>query len=492
VRLTGWKNKRYPLRAGVSSFGIGGTNVHIVLEEAPGDDKGEVPVPSSTREYQVIMLSAGSASALQKASANLTGHLQKNPGLSLADVAYTLQAGRKAFKYRKMLVCANIDEAIAALSSPGSRKIHTFFLRVEERPVIFLFPGVGSQYANMGRELYQEEPVFREEMNRCFEILAPMQGYDIRRIIYPTENVSVADINQVDISQLVIFIFEYAFARLLRKWGIKPAALIGYSFGEYAAACIAGVISLEEALKLVILRGRLIRQTPKGAMLSVPLPVEELKPLLDDGLLLSIAVDNGPATIISGEAEAIDVFEKQLKEKKYLCMRVNQSRAIHSTLMGPILKAFEEGVRRVTLRKPQIPYISNVTGTWISDKEAVDPAYWVTHLKQTVRFADGIKELTKIPGALFIEVGPGRDLSSLVRRYLDNRLEQKSVNLVRNPNQNVSDVYYLLNKIGYLWLYGVEIDWGGFYSGEKRHRVPLPTYPFEGRRYWKVVEQAGI
>jgi amino acid adenylation domain-containing protein len=492
VRLTEWKNEKYPLRAGVSSFGIGGTNVHIVLEEAPGDDKGEVPVPFPTREYQVIMLSARSVSALQKASANLTGHLQENPGINLADAAYTLQVGRKAFEYRKMLVCANIDEAIAALSSPGSRKIHTFFSRVEERPVIFLFPGVGSQYVNMGRELYREEPVFRKEMDRCFEILTPMLGYDIKRIIYPAESVSFTNINQVDISQLVIFIFEYALARLLIKWGIRPRAVIGYSLGEYTAAVVSGVFSLKDVLELIFTRGQLMRNVPGGAMLSIPIPKKDLLPLLSGEPSLSLAIDNGPSCIVGGPLAAVGAFEKKMKEKRYLCMRLPVSHAAHSHMMGSILEDFEENIRGLTLKNPQIPYISNVTGKWIEAGEAVSPRYWVKHMRETVQFAAGIKELTKIPGALFIEVGPGRDLGSLVRRYLDNRSEQKSVNLVRNPNQNVSDVYYLLNKIGHLWLYGVEIDWSGFYSGEKRHRVPLPTYPFEGRRYWEVVEHAGI
>jgi iturin family lipopeptide synthetase A len=299
----------------------------------------------------------------------------------------------------------------------------------------------------------------------------------------------VFNINQPEIAQPLIFVIEYALAKLLMHWGIKPRSMIGYSFGEYVAAAAAGVFSPGEALTLAVFRGQLLRQIPAGAMLSVPLTTKEVEPLLrtpgtDDNGQLSIGIDNGPSCVVSGSTAAIDAFEKQMKEKRCMCMRVDQSRALHSKMMDPIAAEFREKVAGFTLNKPKIPYISNVTGQWITGEEATDPAYWAKHLKQTVRFADGMKELLKKKNSILIEIGPGRDMSTLAIRYLDNHPGHQVLNLLRHPHQNVSDDYFLLNKIGRLWLYGQPIDWNGFYGEEKRRRIPLPTYPFEGQRFW--------
>jgi amino acid adenylation domain-containing protein len=525
--LIPWERGQYPLRAGVTSLGIGGTNAHIILEEAtgglaplpgkevPGQAGDAVSPPFQSRDYQLIVLSAKTKSTLDKMTENLAEYFTKNllnrgnhknptnPGLTLADTAYTLQVGRKVLKHRRMVICSGRGEAADALSDLKDIPYH---LVVEDKQrVVFMFAGLGAQYVNMGRELYETEPVFREDMDRCFEILNPLVEYDIKGILYPRDSVSEVSgeispgsyesptshmshapgdksINQIEIAQVVIFILEYALAKLLMNWGIKPDAMMGYSFGEYTAACLSGVFSLEDALKIIVTRGKLLTRIPGGAMLSVPLPISEAAPLLSANRELSIAIDNGSSCIVAGPAAALADLEKQLKQKRLMCMPVPHTTAMHSPMMEPILKEFAEQLKTITWNAPTLPYISNVTGTWITVEAAVTPAYWKDHLRKTVRFADGLKELVKRPGSLFVEIGPGRDLSTMVKRFIDNKAGQKLLNLVRPTPKNGSDVHYLLKKIGLLWLYGVDIDWPAFYANEKRYRLSLPTYPFEGQR----------
>jgi amino acid adenylation domain-containing protein len=515
--LKEWRNDQYPLRAGVSSFGIGGTNAHVILEEAPviGHSSLVIGENRREREYQLILLSAKTPTALEQMAQNLANHLKKNPHINLADAAYTLQVGRTPFGHRRHIVCPTIDKAIAALASPGSStvNVNTVLVKDDEKPVIFMFPGLGAQYVNMGRDLYDTEQVFHQETDRCFDILDTLVDDDIKDLLYPRNSSSesseaiemrnqsspdknrshtshmshINQITQTDIAQLVIFIIEYALAKLIMKWGIKPEAMIGYSFGEYAAACISGVLSLEDTLKLIVTRGQLIQKIPAGAMLSVPLPRDELIPFLHSdpnaNHELSLAIDNGPSCIAAGSSQAIAAFEKQMKAKKILCMRVPVSHALHSKMMDPLLHNFTNSIRHLSGNKPDIPYISNVTGTWITDEQPADPAYWATHLTKTVQFAAGIKELIKKSNCIFVEVGPGRDLTTLVSRYIEQNPNQHAVNLIRVETRKIPDTYYLLNRIGQLWHYGIEIDWPAFYAEEKRRRVSLPSYPFERQRY---------
>jgi thioester reductase-like protein len=492
TKLSGWKNANPPLRAGVSSFGFGGTNGHVVLEEAPIINRKDST--KHPRPYQLLVLSAKTQSALEKTTENLVEYFKHNPDTNLTDAAYTLGVGRKTFQYKRILVCPDIDEAISELSARDSinTKVRTFNSKRENPLVVFVFAGLGSQYVNMGLDLYQNEPLFRDELNRCFDILKPLMNNDVKEILYPGDrsmsSISASqanprpDINQPEFSQPIIFIFEYALAVLLMKWGINPRAMIGYSLGEYVAACIAGVFSLEDALKLVVSRGQSIQKIPSGVMLSVPLPIEEVTSLLNSEL--SLAIDNGPSCIVAGSTAAISAFEKQLKDRKVLSVQVPASHAIHSEMMEPISKEFENLIAQFTLNKPKISFISNVTGTWIEDEEVVTPAYWVKHLNQTVQFALGMKELAKEDKAIFLEIGPGQDLSSLILRYIDKEADQRIFNFIRPPHKNISDVNFMINKIGRLWLYGVKVDWNRFYGDEKRFRIPLPTYPFERKFHW--------
>jgi len=518
--LTPLENTPFPLRVGISSFGMGGTNAHVILEEYFEGTGGLAPLlkeearardgsmgpPPGSPQYQLILLSAKTEPALAKAAENLAAFLKDNPDINLADMTFTLQQGRKHFLLRRKFACSDVNEAITLLTSTGPGKIQTSAVRDEKNTVVFMFPGLGPQYVDMGRQLYEKEPVFRREMNRCIEILNGLADYDIKKILYPDDSVSEVseessslsyksyssnrsnksykNINQTEIAQVVIFIFEYALSKLLMKWGIKPNAMIGYSLGEYTAACLSGVFSLEDALKIMVIRGKLINRLPPGGMLSVPLAKEQLEPLLV-GFTgeLSIAIDNGPSCIVSGAEDTVAAFEGEMKKKKLFCLRLQTSNGIHSPAMGPILKEFEQELAQFHLNTPQIPYISNVTGNWIGTEKPTEPCYWTKHLAGTVRFAEGINRLSQEPNPIFIEVGPDRELCTLLTNQPDNKLLQKTVNLIRPKKNNIPDLYYLMSKVGQLWLYGINIHWQELYPGQKRHRLSLPTYPFEQRYY---------
>jgi acyl transferase domain-containing protein/NADPH:quinone reductase-like Zn-dependent oxidoreductase/acyl carrier protein len=494
-KLSPWKNDRSPLRAGVSSFGMGGTNAHVILEEAPQpviDHSSSLNVKS--REFQLIVLSAKTAPTLDKMTENLAAYLQEHPDINLADAAYTLQVGRKAFNHRRMLVCSQVNEAIKSLSNREPGEVHSHQLDEEEgdKHVVFMFSGQGSQYVNMGLELYQTETLYREEMDRCFEILKSLTGYDIKGIIYPSlvsnrSNKSyMSDINQTEIAQPLLFAFEYALAKLLIKWGIKPYAMIGHSIGEYVAACLSGLFTLEDALALVVCRGQLMQQQPAGSMLSVVLPQAKLEPLLKLHDKLSLAaVNSSSLCVVSGADEAINRFAEILKKKRVSITFLHTSHAFHSSMMEPILASFEEKVSSIILNKPSIPYISNLTGDWIRTEDAMDPRYWVRHVRGTIRFADGLSQLLKDSDSIFVEIGPGQALSTFVRKHAEKKPGHQVINTVRHPKETTSDAYYLLNKIGVLWLSGITIDWLTYYAHECRFRLPLPTYPLNQRYYWK-------
>ncbi len=511
TELREWKRDGYPRRAGVSSFGIGGTNAHVVLEEAAEISRHNLASPSN--QQRLILVSARTQNVLDRATENLAKYLRNNPGINLADAAYTLQVGRRTYPFKRMVVCSDVNEALEVLTGSETRKAESFYSEEKDPCIIFMFPGQGSQYVNMGLRLLKTENVFREEMERCFEILKPLMGNDMKEVLYPglsqlptqppgyiyqgggveaaatqkhQEKAGFLDINQTQVSQPMIFSIQYSLARLLIQWGIKPHAMIGHSIGEYGAALLSGVFSLEEALKLVVLRGQLMQQLPSGAMLSVPLSEAELKPLIeDDGNISIAAVNSSSRCVVSGPHQAVGDFEQRLHEKGYETRRLYTSHAFHSKMMEPILEEFTYQVKQVRLNKPKIPYISNVTGQWATEEDARDPAYWAAHLRKTVRFADGITELLGMEKAVFVEIGPGNVLSTFVKqhRHCSKEQSQRIVNLIRHHHEDVPDDRYLLNQIGRLWLCGQDVDWAGFYSREKRYRIPLPTYPFDRQRF---------
>jgi acyl transferase domain-containing protein/thioesterase domain-containing protein len=474
--LSEWKSNGTPRRAGVSSFGIGGTNAHVILEEAP------TPEPSGeSRAWQLLVVSAKTTSALKTASTNLAAYLEQHPEVNLADVAYTLSKGRKAFKNRRIIGSQDIITAKSALNFPSSSPVQS----QENQQVVFMFSGQGAQYFNMGKELYQTEPAFRDEVDKCSEYLEARLGFDLRQILYPNNETQISEstqqLNQTAFTQPALFVVEYALAKLWMSWGIYPEAMIGHSIGEYVAACLSSVFSLEDALSLVAVRGQMMQEMPHGAMLAVSLPAEKVQSYLSNGL--SLAAINAPGLcVISGFTEAVDILETQLSEQSVECHRLHTSHAFHSEMMIPILAAFTDRVKQMKLNPPQIPYVSNVTGTWITDAEVTNPNYWASHLRQTVRFAEGLQRVLEDSARILLEVGPGRTLTTLAKQH--QAAKPIVLSSLRHPQDKQSDVMFLLHTVGKLWLAGGQIDWAGFYANERRHRLPLPTYPFERQRYW--------
>jgi len=467
-------------RAGVSSFGMGGTNAHVVIEEAPLAAVREV---AGEREWQLLLVSARTEAGVAQAGRNLAQHLRAHEKLALADVAYTTQVGRHAMRYRRVVVCRDGSDAANELDTARPPNV------VEEstsRPLAFMFTGQGSQYVQMGHGLYRTERVFREHIDKCSELLKQALGQDLRSVLYPDaagEAEATRELNQTRTTQPALFVLEYALARLWMSWGIRPAAMIGHSIGEYVAACLAGVFSLEDALSLVAMRGQLMQELPAGAMLGVSLGEIEARALLNEHLSLA-SINRPDRCVISGQPEAVQELTRQLGKKGVACQPLHTSHAFHSQMMEPVLAPFVERVKAMTLHPPQIPYISNVTGVWITAAEATDPEYWGRHLRQSVRFADGAGELLKEPNRVLLEVGPGTTLTTLAKQQGTNGQVQAVVSSLRHPNQQQSDEVVILKTLGQLYLAGVEVDWAALHQGESRRRVQLPTYAFERARYW--------
>ncbi len=482
-RLTDWVTDRLPRRAGVSSFGMGGTNAHAVLEEAPAR-----PPSGPSRAWQLITLSTRTPAAMEQATDNLAAHFRQHADMNFADAAYTLKIGRKTFKHRRMLVARDAAEAATILENREAGRLFDATEEFEGRPVAFMFSGQGAQYVNMARDLYENEPVFAEQVDRCADLLRPHLDRDIRRLIFPragAEDAAAEMLNQTRYTQPALFVVEYALAQLWMHWGVQPQAMIGQSIGEYVAATLAGVFRLEAALELVAARGRLMQSMPPGAMLSVQMSEADIAPYLAEDQRLSLAGINAPALVVaSGPFEAVDELEQRLDEAGYGVRRLHTSHAFHSHMMTPILAPFAELVRRLDPQPPQAPFVSNVSGDWITPEQATDPAYWAQHLRQAVRFAEGVKLLLQEPYMALLEVGPGNTLSRLAQWNTGPGDRRIILHSLRHPRTRRDDQAFLLETLGQLWMAGVAIDWEAFYEGEVRYRIPLPTYPFQRQRHW--------
>ncbi len=473
-----------PRRAGVSSLGMGGTNTHMILEEAP-----EQEASGPSRPYQLLVLSAKTPTALETITGNLATHLGENDQ-PLADVAYTLQTGRKVFDNRRFVVAESLEDAAQTLREMEPDRVVSGYREAGERAVAFLFPGQGSQYPNMGRDLYDTEPVFRDVVDRCAEILKPhLDGVDIREVIYPAEGADLEAagerLRQTMYAQPALFVIEYATAQLFLSWGVRPQAMIGHSVGEYTAAALAGVFSMEDGLVLVARRGKLVQSLPSGAMLAVPLPEADVLPLLANHPQVSVgAINRIDMTVVSGTHEAVAAFRQEMEGRGLDVRPVHTSHAFHSAMMDPILDEFRATVARVPRQEPRIPYLSNVSGTWIKPEEATSPDYWAAQLRGAVRFADNLGELFKDDARVLLEVGPSNVLSTSARVHPAKQATHAIISTVRHPKEKHEDAAFILTALGRLWLAGVDIDFGAFWAAESRRRVPLPTYPFERQRFW--------
>ncbi len=492
-RLTQWPGGG-PRRAGVNSLGVGGTNAHVILEEAPA------PAPSEAGLWPAhpLVISARSRAALDAAAAGLAARLRADDGLDLADVAFTLKEGRRAFPWRRVLVAADAAEAASLLEAPDPRRVFTAEAPAEAPEVVFMFPGGGAQHAGMARDLYETEPVFREWMDRGLAHLAPRLDHDLRATWLPApgqEAAADARLLKPSVQLPLILMVEVALAELWRAWGVQPAALIGHSMGENAAACVAGVMGYEDAIDLVHLRGRLFDGVPPGGMLSVPLPEAEVAALLGD--TLDLASVNAPGLcVVSGPDAALAALAARLAARDIETARIAIDIAAHSRMLEPVLADFGAHLARMRLSPPRLPVISNRSGRPLTAAEATDPAYWVGHLRHTVRFADGIAHLREGLARVFLEVGPGRVLASLAQA--NGVPAARAINALRHPEQPVADDAWHLATLARLWANGVEADWDQVWAGIPRRRLPLPTYPFQRKPYFiepgtaRVAEAAAL
>jgi amino acid adenylation domain-containing protein len=482
TRLKDWENPGKRI-AGVSSFGVGGTNVHVILEEfntgKPGDPE-EIRDPEQTG--QLICWSAKTEKSMEAYAGKLADFVIENENISMADLAFALQTTREYFNARRFLVAGNREELIRKLKSSASPQ-ESIFLKEHPAGIVFIFPGQGSQYPNMGKELYVQEPVFRKAFDTCADLLLPIMKEDIRDIIFPAHDHPGAEqkIHNTYYTQPALFIIEYAIAQVWINRGIKPSVMIGHSIGEFVAAHLAGVYSLQDALLLVFTRGRLMSSLPTGSMLSVRYEEEKIKSLLPAEI--SLAAINGPAmTVVSGPEKEVLEFSRSLTAQGIANKMLQTSHAFHSAMMDPILPSFKEVAASISMYNPQIPLISTLTGKWIQENEMNQPAYWVTQLRQPVRFAGAIKTLTDKVNPVILESGPGRVLSTLIRHQGNKKPLHAVASLDGEDGKTESDS--LLKATGQLWLHGIEPDWKTIQGEQKRSKIKLPAYAFEKVRCW--------
>jgi acyl transferase domain-containing protein len=480
--LCPWNTDMLPRRAGVSSFGVGGTNAHVVMEEA-----APINVSRSLRTHHIIRLSAQSQKALDEMTADLANHLELNPECDLADVSYTLLTGRKTFPFKKSIVATSKDEAIQLLREQSSKRVISSRSRVNDNPIVMMFPGQGSQHLKMANEFYQSKPVFREAMDACARALHPHLGIDLWELIYE----GAADANRLDQTQFAqpaLFMISFSLGRWWQSMGVTPSLLLGHSVGEFAAAAIAGVMSLQDAARLVSLRGQLMQSLPSGAMLSVQLSSDKLSRILPDSL--EIAAINGPEfCVVSGPTEAVESFARELESGKHgediALRRLRTSHAFHSRMMDPAIELFEQEVRKVQLSSPEIPILSTVTTQILDDATAKSPIYWSRQIREPVRFSDSVSAVLKqyANGCVLLEVGPNQALSTLVRQQPLDASRHFVIPSLPQAKQTGSDVLFAMNALAQLWHCGANVDWKAFYRYEQRGRVHLPTYRFQRERY---------
>lgn len=483
TKLMDWPRGITPRRAGVSAFGVGGTNAHVVLEEAPA------PLPTSpARPQQLLLLSARTETALKAMTANLASHLEANPNTELADVAYTLQAGRRGFAHRRAIVAGNVAEAVAKLKSADPKAPAASPAPTSEPSVVFMFPGQGSQYVEMGRQLYETEPVYRAEVDQCAVILQRHLGRDIRHVLYP-DAAGRADaqrqINETWITQPSIFVVEYALARLWMSWGIKPSILIGHSIGEYVAAVLAESFSLEDALGLLSVRARLMQDLPAGSMLAVRSGLDALQPFLTPDV--AVAALNSPVLVtLSGPTPLLETLRSTLEARGIQSRLLPTSHAFHSPMMEPMLPEFTAAAEKTRRQAPKLRWVSTCTGRWMTAEDMADASYWSRQIRQTVRFGEALGQiLSEDKTHILLEVGPGQALGQLARQNATKSTATQSVvDSLGRWNETGADLAAILTSLGAVWLAGGRPDWNQFHLNERRQRLALPTYPFERKRFW--------
>jgi len=463
-----------PRFAGVSSFGVGGTNAHVVLEEAP-----LLPEPEPAEGPQVLVLSARTPTALGRMGQHLADHLEGNPGINLADVAWTLLVGRKEFPHRIAVAADDVGEAVAQLRSAEISAAIARSRPAHAGEVVFMFPGQGSQYAGMGRELYAVEPHFREAFDACADGLRGELGFDLREVVFGDDADALLP---TSVMQPAIFAIEYSLARLWMSLGVMPSAMLGHSIGEFAAATLAGVFSLRDALRLVARRGRLMQEQPPGSMLSVRMPADVLLERLPAEL--SLAAENAPgACVVSGPSDAVTAFQATLDSEGIACRRLHTSHAFHSAMMDPVVARFRDEVAAVARHAPQLKVISTTTGEELDAETATSPDYWAQHLRQPVRFSKALLRTLELPAKVLLEVGSRTTLTALSRQHPQLAAAGK-VAMASMADSPDGELKRFRHAAGQLWMHGVHIDLTAFDRRRRRRRLTLPTYAFERQRYW--------
>ncbi len=475
-KLTDWKRGVNPRRAGVSSFGLGGTNAHIVLEEAP-----LIKEKTRSRSQHLITLSAKTPEALSEIASDLLAFLKDNPTVAPGRIAATLQLGRTDFKHRTSLVGASIKELTNILEERDPTRLFSASVEAPQK-VVFMFPGGGSQHTNMGKDLYREEAVFRQTVNECLALLKNEYQLDLKNILYPDHD-RLEPILDPLAGITLLFTVEYATAKLLMSWGIQPTAMIGHSLGEYTAATLSGLMSLEAAMGMVATRGKLFLELEEGGMLSIGMTPDELAPYLTKEIDYA-AINKPNQVVVSGRASAIDQLKKKLTAAEIHATRPHIKVAAHSQMIDPILPAFEKYLKTVTFGELTIPVISNVCGNWMQSTEAAKPEYWLSHLRQTVNFSDGIRHILAMENTILLEVGPGQTLSTFARQHPARKQETAIFASLKHPKETINDQAFLLKNTGRLWLSGVPINWKTFNQYHPLSRISLPTYPFAKQRHW--------
>lgn len=470
-RLIEWKGEKR--RAGISSFGVGGTNVHVVAESYPA--AGAAPA-SLNDDWQLISWSAHSAQSAKEYGIQLAEYIQHHPSVSLNAIGHTLQATRKEYPFKRFLVAKNAAEVQAALQDPLQTRTPTPSDTVPE--TVFVFPGQGTHYPFMGRELYQRFPVFREALDACRALFTAQTGIDLLEILNPGEDWREEEsLDNTLYAQPALFSVSYALAKLWMSFGVKPYALIGHSLGEFVAAHLSGVFSLKDALTLVATRATMVSTLPKGAMLAVRIPHDQVPDLLEEGI--SHALMNSPNNhVFSGAPDTIEALADKVKARGFAHAPVKTSHAFHSAAMDPVIAPFEEIVTGITLSPPKIPIISSVTGTYLKDSEAMSPAYWANHLRATVRFSDAVAFAIRESDAIFVESGPGNVLSSYIRQQNKTRIALESI------TASVSESKQLLLSLGRLWQLGLSLSQAGLYDATLPLLRDLPNYAFQRKKLW--------
>ncbi|MFF3536992.1 SDR family NAD(P)-dependent oxidoreductase [Streptomyces sp. NPDC002466] len=476
---TAWEESRTPRRAGVSSFGVGGTNAHVILEQPPA----AAPRPPSRRPYHLLPFSARTATAVAALEDRFDTYLS-GTGDSLADISYTLTEGRADHALRHALVVGTRDDAARQVRDRRLSAAAHAVPRGRAPKLAYVLPGQGSQYPGMARDLYAQEPGFAAAIDRCADVLRASHGLDLGEVLFADDADARDRIDRTSVTQPALFSVEYALACLLRSWGLEPGAMLGHSIGEYVAAALAGVMEVDDALRLVADRGALVESLPSGSMAAVFLPEAELRPLLTTGV--DVAAVNAPGIcVVSGPTGAVEDLCDSLSRRGVGTTRLRTSHAFHSGMMEPVLEEFRERVDRVRLRPPAIPFVSTVTGDWITADQATDPAYWTRHVRACVRFSDAARVLLADGGYAFAEVGPGHALTNLIAELAKEETAPAVVApLLGGGRDERDDARVLLEGIGTLWSHGVPVSWDRYWSHEERGRVHAPTYPYDRERFW--------